>query len=161
MALLSIFLQVEEFFRKMAAQLKTTEVYDQNENVGRTNSPEQQVGEEKADLELQQADATFSQLLANVSLLHNHSVTLVRKMQAVFGHSFLVAFNTELQPSPLMATQSSSGTGFFGTVGLDHIMDSVYGFGRNVLEELSSTVADVFEEVQEAEEYFQQPGRGM
>ncbi|XP_044033050.1 clusterin-like protein 1 isoform X2 [Siniperca chuatsi] len=153
--------KVEEFFRKMAAQLEATEhAYDQNEeNVGRTNSAENQVTEDEADLELLQADVLFSELLSNISLLHNQSVTLAKKMQQVFGHSFLAAFTTELQPSSLSAMQGGSSAGFFRTVGLDHILDSVSNFGRNVLEEFSSTVTDVFEEIQEAEEYFQQPSR--
>ncbi|KAM9337173.1 clusterin-like protein 1 [Symphorus nematophorus] len=153
--------KVEEFFRKMAAQLEATEhVYDKNEDdVGHTSSPDNQVTEDESDLELLQADASFSQLLSNISLLHNQSFTLVKKMQQVFGHTFLAAFNTELQPSPLTAMQSDSSAGFLRTVGLDHIVDSVYDFGRNILEEFSSTVADVFEEIQEAEEYLQQPSR--
>ncbi len=147
----------------MAAQLEATErVFDQNEeSVDRTNSAENQVTEDEADLELLQADASFSQLLSNISLLHNQSVTLVKKLQQVFGNSFLPAFTAELQPGPLSAPQGGSSAGFFRTVGLDHIVDSVYGFGRNVLEEFSSTVVDVFEEVQEAEEYFQQSSRGI
>ncbi|TMS08938.1 Clusterin-like protein 1 [Larimichthys crocea] len=153
--------KVQEFFRKMATQLEATErVYDEkDENAGHANSPENQVGEDETDLELLQADASFSQLLSNISLLHNQSVTLVKKMQQVFGPSFLAAFNTENLPSSLMATQGGSSAGFFGMVGLDHIVDSLVHFGRNVLEEFSSTVVDVFEEVQEAEEYFQQSSR--
>ncbi|KAL7373290.1 hypothetical protein ABVT39_003098 [Epinephelus coioides] len=148
--------KVEEFFRKMAAQLEATEhVYE--ENVGHATSPENQVTDDGADLELLQADASFSQLLSNISLLYNQSVVLVKRMQQVFGHSFLSAFTTEAQPSPLSGMQSDSSAGFFRTVALDHIFDSVSDFGRNVLKQFSSTVVDVFEEIQEAEEYFQQP----
>ncbi|XP_062297397.1 clusterin-like protein 1 [Scomber scombrus] len=153
--------QVEEFFRKMASQLEETDhVYNQNEeHAGGTDSVQIQVAEDKADLELLQADTSFNQLLSNTSLLHNQSVHLVKKMQDEFGNTFLAAFTTELQPSSLSGMQSGSSAGFFRTVGLDHILDSVYDFGRNVLEEFSSTVADVFEEIEEAEEYFQQSGR--
>ncbi|KAM7390307.1 hypothetical protein PAMA_008467 [Pampus argenteus] len=155
--------KVEEFFRKMASQLEATDhVYNQNEeDAGGTGSDQNQSAEDKADLELLQADASFGQLLSNVSLLHNQSVQLIKKMREVFGHSFLVAFtNTELQPGSPLASHSGSSAGFFRTVGLDHIFDSVYDFGRNVLEEFSSTVADVFEEIEEAEEYFQQSDTG-
>ena len=152
---------MEEFFRKMAAQLDATEqVYSQDEEDA-TVSPEVTEGE-AADLELLQADVSFGQLLSNISWLHNHSVTVFKKMQQVYGPSFLVAFSAEPQPSPLSAVQGSSSAGFFWTVGLDHIVDSVYDFGRNALQEFSSSVADVFEEVQEAEEeYFQQASRGI
>eukprot|EP00064_Thunnus_orientalis_P006549 superscaffoldBa00000686_g6567 len=150
--------KVEEFFRKMASQLEATDhVYNQNEEDA--GGDQNQPAEDKADLELLQADVSFSQLLSNISLLHNQSVHLVKKMQEVFGHSFLAAFTTELQPRPLSVLQSGSSAGFFRTVSLDHILDSVYDFGKNVLEEFSTTVADVFEEIEEAEEYFQQPGR--
>ncbi|XP_040922242.1 clusterin-like protein 1 [Toxotes jaculatrix] len=153
--------KVEEFFRKMAAQLEATEhVSNQNqEKVGRTSSPQNEVEEGNADQELLLAEASFNQLLSNISLLYNQSVILVKKMQQVFGHSFLVAFTTELKPSPLSGVQGGSTAGFSRTTDLDHILDSVYDFGRNVLEEFSSTVADVFEEIQEAEEYFQQSSR--
>lgn len=142
----------------MAAQLDATEhIYDQNqESVGHTSSAEHQVSEDEADLELLQVDASFNQLLPNISLLYNQSISLVKKMQQVFGRSFLAAFTAEIQPSPLLVMQGGSSVGFFRTVGLEQILDSMYGFGRNVLEEFSSTVADVFEEIEEAEEYFQQ-----
>lgn len=144
----------------MASQLEATDhVYNQNEEDA--GGDQNQLAEDKADLELLQADVSFSQLLSNISLLHNQSVHLVKKMQEVFGHSFLAAFTTELQPRPLSVLQSGSSAGFFRTVSLDHILDSVYDFGKNVLEEFSTTVADVFEEIEEAEEYFQQPGRSI
>uniref|UniRef100_A0A4W6CH59 Clusterin n=1 Tax=Lates calcarifer TaxID=8187 RepID=A0A4W6CH59_LATCA len=129
--------KVEEFFRKMATQLDAAEhVSNQNEeNRSQTDSPQNRIEEDKADLDL----------------LYNQSIILVKKMQQVFGPSFLAAFTTELRPS-----EGGSTAGFLGTTGLDHILDSVYDFGRNMLEEFSYTVADVFEEIEEAEEYFQQ-----
>lgn len=158
----NICLQVEEFFRKMAAQVdRATELlYEQNEeDLAVTTTPENQVKEDEADVEVLQADALFSQLLSNMSLLHNQSVTLVKRMQHIFEHSFVAAFNTELQPSTLSTNQG--GSNFFRTMGLDHFIDSMYDFGRNVLEELSSTVADAFEELQGAEEFFQETSRGI
>ncbi|XP_022622942.1 clusterin-like protein 1 [Seriola dumerili] len=153
--------KVEEFFRKMAAQLDATErVYNQNEeNAGWTSSPQNRVEEGKAELELLQAEASFGQLLSNISLLYNQSLTLVKKMQQRFGHSFFAAFTAEIQPSTLSGVQDDSTAGFLATAGLDHILDSVYDFGRNVLEEFSSTVTDVFEEIHEAEESFQPSSR--
>lgn len=158
---MNLSLQVEEFFRKMASQFEAAElVYIQDkENIDHTNSPQNQLDEGEADVEVLQAEASFSQLLLNTSLLYNQSITLAKKMQQVFGHSFLAAFTTELQPSPLSGIQGGSNADFFRTV--DDIVDSVYDFGRNVLEEFSSTVADVFEEIQEAEDYFQQSNRGV
>ncbi|XP_054479326.1 clusterin-like protein 1 [Anoplopoma fimbria] len=154
--------KVEEFFRKMADQLDATEhVYNQNEeNVAHINSPENQLPEDGADLELLHADTSFGRLLSNTSLLYNRSILVVQRMQQVFGPSFLAAFITEVRPSLLSSTQGSSSAGFFRTLGLDHIFESVSDFGRNVLEEFSSTVADVFEEMQEAEVYFQHPDTG-
>lgn len=130
----------------MATQLEAMDhVYNHNEeNVDRTNPPDNQVTEDGADLELLQADASFSQLLSNISLLYNQSIILVKRMQQVLGHSFLAAFTAEARPSPLSAMQGDLSAGFFRTVGLDHILDSVSDFGRNVLEEFSSTMADVF-----------------
>ncbi|KAF3836364.1 hypothetical protein F7725_028922 [Dissostichus mawsoni] len=141
--------RLEEFLSKIAAQLEATEhLYKNYENMGRTDSPETE------DLELLQADASFSQLLSNISLLYNQSIMLVKRKEQVFGDSFLAAFTTESRPSLVSAMQSP---GFFTTLGFDQILGSVSDFGKNVLEELSSTVANVFEEIKEAEVYFQQP----
>uniref|UniRef100_A0A667XP74 Clusterin n=1 Tax=Myripristis murdjan TaxID=586833 RepID=A0A667XP74_9TELE len=115
-----------------------------------------QITEGAADLELLQAEASFSQLLSNISVLYNQSVVLVKRMQEVFGRSFLVAFTAELKPKPLSSTQEGWRAGLFRATDLDHVFDSVYNFGRTVLEEFSSTVADVFEEIHEAEEDYQQ-----
>ncbi|KAJ4925686.1 hypothetical protein JOQ06_018407 [Pogonophryne albipinna] len=141
--------RLEEFLSKIAAQLEATEhLYKNDENMGRTDSPETE------DLELLQTDASFSQLLSNISLLYNQSIMLVKRKEQVFGDSFLVAFTTESRPSLVSAMQSP---GFFTTLGFDQILGSVSDFGKNVLEELSSTVANVFEEIKEAEVYFQEP----
>uniref|UniRef100_A0A3Q1F8B2 Clusterin n=1 Tax=Acanthochromis polyacanthus TaxID=80966 RepID=A0A3Q1F8B2_9TELE len=136
--------KVEEFFRKMATQLEASEhVYNQNqENPDRTSS----------------AETSFSQLLSNISLLYDHSVTVIQKMQQVFGRSFQASFTSELQPGLLSAVQGEPSAGFLRTVGLDHIFDSVFDFGKNVAEKFSSSIADVFEEIHEAEEYLQQGG---
>lgn len=144
----------------MAAQLEGAEqVYNQNEDLDRTASAPNHITEGKPDLELE-ADVLFRQLLSNVSLLYNQSFSLVQKMQQVLGNSFVEAFTIDLPPRPLPATQSYSSPSFFRTVNLDHILDSVYDFGRNVVEEFSSTVADVFEEIQDVEEYLQPMTRG-
>lgn len=143
----------------MAAQLEATEhVYSQNEESAGQSSSAQ--NEAKAEQEILQAEGSFSQLLSNTSLLYNHSIALVKKMQQRFGHSFFAAFTAELQPSALSGIRDGPTAGFFTAAGLDHILDSVYDLGRNVLDEFSSTVTDVFEEIQEAEEYFQQSNRG-
>ncbi|KAI9516612.1 hypothetical protein NQZ68_013668 [Dissostichus eleginoides] len=135
--------KLEEFLSKIAAQLEATEhLYKNYENMGRTDSPETE------DLELLQADASFIQLLSNISLLYNQSIMLVKRKEQVFGNSFLAAFTTESRPSLVSAMQSP---GFFTTLGFDQILGSVSDFGKNVLEELSSTVANVFEEIKEAE----------
>ncbi|KAK2859590.1 hypothetical protein Q5P01_004210 [Channa striata] len=149
--------KVEEFFRKMASQLEATElVNSQNEdNIDHTNSPKNQLDDDEMDLEL--TEELFSQLLTNISLLYNQSIALAKKMQQVFGHSFLAVSTTELQPLP--AAHSGLSPGYFSTMGLDHIFDSGYDLWRNVLEALSFTVADVFEEVQETEDYFHQSSR--
>lgn len=151
---LSPSLQVEEFFRKMATKLEDAEqVHNKNqENSGENVAAEKQVTEDKSNMELLQAEASFSDLLSNISLLYNQSIGLAKKMQPVFGHAFLETFATELQSSTLSTRGSSSG--FFGSVGLEHVLHSVLDFGKSVLEGL-------FEEIKEAEEYVQQSSRGI
>lgn len=148
--------QVEEFFNTLAAQLEDTDqFYFQDElNIGYSNLAEDtQVTEDDADF--QQVDASFSQLLSKTDLLFNQSLTLVRKMEQVLGESFLLGFIADLQPGPLSNMQVGSSPGFFRTLGLGPIVDSVYHFGKNVMGEISSSVSDAFED-----ELSQQPIRG-
>uniref|UniRef100_A0A667XXI8 Clusterin n=1 Tax=Myripristis murdjan TaxID=586833 RepID=A0A667XXI8_9TELE len=156
----SFSLKVEEFFRRMATQLGAPEQNEENPDHFNSVLNQNQITEGAADLELLQAEASFSQLLSNISVLYNQSVVLVKRMQEVFGRSFLVAFTAELKPKPLSSTQEGWRAGLFRATDLDHVFDSVYNFGRTVLEEFSSTVADVFEEIHEAEEDYQQ-SRGI
>uniref|UniRef100_A0A8C3AYH8 Clusterin n=1 Tax=Cyclopterus lumpus TaxID=8103 RepID=A0A8C3AYH8_CYCLU len=118
------------FFRKMAAQLEATQhVYNQNEET-QTDSPENQLPEDDADLEFLEADASFGQLLSNTSILYNRSTVLVKRMQRVLGRSFLAAFATDVRPSPLSSVQGGSS--------------AVSDFGRNVLDELSVTCMFIY-----------------
>ncbi|XP_077952100.1 clusterin-like protein 1 isoform X2 [Gasterosteus aculeatus] len=147
--------KVEEFFRNMAARLEAPErVYNRNEeNAGRADAPD-----DGGDPELLQADASFGRLLSAAGLLYNQSAALVQRRQQALGGSFLEAFSAEVRPgSP---SSMRGGGGFFGALGLDHVLESVSDFGRNVLEGLSSKVADVFGERQEEETDFRQPDAG-
>ncbi|KAM6900559.1 LOW QUALITY PROTEIN: clusterin-like protein 1 [Xenentodon cancila] len=155
--------KVEEFFRRMATQLEVTEdVHDEPQgNPAGTPSAENQVTEDQMDLEVLQAEGSFSQLLTNTSLMYSHSIGVAKRMEPAFGQSFLAGLASGLQQNSLSATQSDPSGGFFKALGLDHILESAYDLGRDVLEEISSTVADVFGEIQEAETYLQQSSRGM
>ncbi|KAK1885392.1 Clusterin-like protein 1 [Dissostichus eleginoides] len=129
--------KLEEFLSKIAAQLEATEhLYKNYENMGRTDSPETE------DLELLQADASFSQLLSNISLLYNQSIMLVKRKEQVFGDSFLAAFTTESRPSLVSAMQSP---GFFTTLGFNQILGSVSDFGKNCpsVQQLHSEVEEM------------------
>ncbi|RVE58690.1 hypothetical protein OJAV_G00196710 [Oryzias javanicus] len=125
--------KVEEFFRKMVAQ--TEAAYDQD------RTAENQVTEDKSNLEVLQAEASFSQLLSDISVLFNHSVTAVKKMQEVFGHSFLADFSSELQKSS--AAQDEASGGFFKAFNFDHLLVSGYEFGKEAPEEFSSSMVDM------------------
>ncbi|XP_039473780.1 clusterin-like protein 1 [Oreochromis aureus] len=151
--------KVDEFFRKMATKLEDAEqVHNKNEeNSGGSVAAENQVTEDKSNMELLQAEASFSELLSNISLLYNQSIGLAKKMQPVFGHAFLETFATELQSSTLSTRGSSSG--FLGSVGLEHVLHSVLDFGKSMVGGFSAPVADLFEEIKEAEEYVQQSSR--
>uniref|UniRef100_A0A8C7Y7L8 Clusterin n=1 Tax=Oryzias sinensis TaxID=183150 RepID=A0A8C7Y7L8_9TELE len=140
----SLFLQVDEFFRKMVTQAEA--VYDQNQD--KAAAAENQITEDKTNLEVLQAEASFSQLLSNISILYNHSVTVVKKMQEVFGHSFLADLSSELQISSPSAAQDGSTSGFFKTFSLDHLLVSAYDFGKEVLEEFSSSMSDMIGDIQ-------------
>ncbi|XP_024136107.1 clusterin-like protein 1 [Oryzias melastigma] len=119
--------KVEEFFRKMVAQ--TEAAYDPD------RTAENQVTED--NLEVLQAEASFSQLLSNISILYNHSVTAVKKMQEVFGHSF----SSELQISSV--APDGANNGFFKAFSLDHLLVSGYEYGKEALEEFSSSLVDM------------------
>ncbi|XP_012708642.2 clusterin-like protein 1 [Fundulus heteroclitus] len=142
--------KVEDFFREMASQIEATE----RKNSDQSFSAENQIKEDKTDMELLQAEASFAQMLSNISDLYDDSIALAKRMQHVLGPSFL-----ELQSSSLSAPQDGSGDGFFKSLGLDHMFHSAIAFGRDVMEEFSSTVEDVFGEIQEADEYFHHSNR--
>uniref|UniRef100_A0A3B3H902 Clusterin-like protein 1 n=1 Tax=Oryzias latipes TaxID=8090 RepID=A0A3B3H902_ORYLA len=134
--------KVDEFFRKMVTQAEA--VYDQNQD--KATAAENQITEDKTNLEVLQAEASFSQLLSNISILYNHSVTVVKKMQEVFGHSFLADLSSELQISSPSAAQDGSTSGFFKTFSLDHLLVSAYDFGKEVLEEFNAGSLSAFEQ---------------
>lgn len=140
----------------MASQFESPE-----QNSYKTSSAENQIKAEKIDTELNQAEASFTQLLSNISDLYNHSLTVVKKMQHVLGPSVLKALTLELQSNSFSAPQDGSGDGFFKSLGLDHILYTVFAYGKDVMEEFSSTVEDVFGEIQEADEYFHHSNRGI
>ncbi|XP_029955761.1 LOW QUALITY PROTEIN: clusterin-like protein 1 [Salarias fasciatus] len=155
--------KMEDFFRKMSLQLEAKERVDsqQQEDSSVAPSADKRLTEDGDDLELQQAEASFSQLQSNVSVLYNGSVALIRKTQQVSDRSFLAAFAAEPQISSHSTTQGGLRAFLFRSAGLDRILDSVYDFGKNVLEDFSSTVAEVYEGIQEAEESVQQSTSGL
>uniref|UniRef100_A0A3B3VYV7 Clusterin n=1 Tax=Poecilia latipinna TaxID=48699 RepID=A0A3B3VYV7_9TELE len=118
-----------------------------------------QIKEDETDVELLQADAAFTQLLSDMSDLYNHSIGLMKSLQHVLGPSLLEAFTSELQSGSTSASPDESDGGFLRSWGLDRVFYSAFEFGKDVLEELSSTVEDVFEEIQEADEYFHHSNR--
>uniref|UniRef100_A0A3Q2QLI0 Clusterin n=1 Tax=Fundulus heteroclitus TaxID=8078 RepID=A0A3Q2QLI0_FUNHE len=126
----------------------------EQKNSDQSFSAENQIKEDKTDMELLQAEASFAQMLSNISDLYDDSMALAKRMHHVLGPSFF-----ELQPSSLSAPQD--GSGFFKSLGLDHMFHSAIAFGRDVMEEFSSTVEDVFGEIQEADEYFHHSNRGI
>ncbi|XP_014838390.1 PREDICTED: clusterin-like protein 1 [Poecilia mexicana] len=152
----SFVFKVEEFFRKTASQLEATEL---NSDKVKSGSAESQIKEDETDVELLQADAAFTQLLSDMSDLYNHSIGLMKSFQHVLGPSLLEAFTSELQSGSTSASPDESDGGFLRSWGLDRVFYSAFEFGKDVLEELSSTVEDVFEEIQEADEYFHHSNR--
>uniref|UniRef100_A0A3P9J5V5 Clusterin n=1 Tax=Oryzias latipes TaxID=8090 RepID=A0A3P9J5V5_ORYLA len=145
--------KVDEFFRKMVTQAEA--VYDQNQD--KAAAAENQITEDKTNLEVLQAEASFSQLLSNISILYNHSVTVVKKMQEVFGHSFLADLSSELLISSPSAAQDGSTSGFFKTFSLDHLLVSAYDFGKEVLEEFSSSMSDMMGDIQGPDGFLDPP----
>lgn len=138
---------------------QTEAVYVQNQD--KAAAAENQITEDKTNLEVLQAEASFSQLLSNISILYNNSVTVVKKMQEVFGHSFLADLSSELQISSPSAAQDGSTSGFFKTFSLDHLLVSAYDFGKEVLEEFSSSMSDMMGDIQGPDGFSDPPSRGI
>ncbi|XP_054893907.1 clusterin-like protein 1 isoform X2 [Poeciliopsis prolifica] len=151
----SFVFEVEEFFRKMASQVDATEL---NSDKLQSGSAESQIKKDETDMELLQADAAFTQLLSNISDLYNQSISLMKNLQHVLGPSLLEALTSELQSGSISALPNESDS-LLKSWGLDRIFYSAFAFGKDVLEELSSTVEDVFEEIQEADKYFHHSNR--
>ncbi|XP_043961238.1 clusterin-like protein 1 [Gambusia affinis] len=152
----SFVFKVEEFFRKMASQVEAT---DMNSDKLKSGSSESQIKEDETNVELLQADAAFTQLLSNISDLYNNSISLMNSLHHVLGPSLLEALTSELQSGSMSASPDESDDRLLKSWGLDHIFYSAFAFGKDLLEELSSTVEDVFEEIQEADEYFHHSNR--
>ncbi|XP_046879863.1 clusterin-like protein 1 [Hypomesus transpacificus] len=146
--------KVEEFFKKMSAQLETQdEVYNQNQDPDQSQKPESQTQTpDGMEQELVQVDASFRQLKSRVGVLYNTSVELVNRMHQEFGHTFHVAFTTDLKPRLLTPTEETPSLGFLRGMGLEHILDSVYDFGKTMLEEFSYAMTDTLDEVKETQQ---------
>lgn len=138
----------------MSAQLETQdEVYNQNQDPDQSQKPESQTQTpDGMEQELVQVDASFRQLKSRVGVLYNTSVELVNRMHQEFGHTFHVAFTTDLKPRLLTPTEETPSLGFLRGMGLEHILDSVYDFGKTMLEEFSYAMTDTLDEVKETQQ---------
>lgn len=146
----------------MTIQLESAEHGDneKQEDSGMTLLADKEVQEDGDNLEMLQAEESFKRLQEHVGVVYNHSIHLIKKIQQVFDPYFLADLSGEPQISSSSNTQGGLKAFLFGSVGLDRILASVYDFGKNVLEDFSSTVAEVYEEIQEAEGNVQQSSTG-
>ncbi|KAJ8385853.1 hypothetical protein AAFF_G00182090 [Aldrovandia affinis] len=134
--------KVEEFFHKMSTQFQSE---DGQDLISNQNS-------ENPDAELMQMEDSFGQLQLRVSALYNKSVALVTAMHREFDSAFCAAFANSLMPKPTPPVPDALDVNFLEGIGLEDVLDSFFDFGKSMLEEFSSVITEVFDQIQDAVE---------
>ncbi|XP_035268434.1 clusterin-like protein 1 [Anguilla anguilla] len=134
--------KVEDFFRKTSAQFQL------EDSQGLVQS--QGLGLENSDVEMMQVEDSFGQLQRRVSILYEKSMELVTNMRRKFDCTFRDAFIASLKPKPLLPAPDVLDADFLKGIGLEEVLDSFFDFGKSMLEEFSSVITEVFEDIQEA-----------
>ncbi|KAJ8358188.1 hypothetical protein AAFF_G00027040 [Aldrovandia affinis] len=143
--------KVEEFFHKMSTQFQSE---DGQDLISNQNS-------ENPDAELMQMEDSFGQLQLRVSALYNKSVALVTAMHREFDSAFCAAFANSLTPKPTPPVPDALDVNLLEGIGLEDVLDSFFDFGKSMLEEFSSVITEVFDQIQDAVEEEPEMQKGM
>uniref|UniRef100_A0A3B3SHC0 Clusterin n=1 Tax=Paramormyrops kingsleyae TaxID=1676925 RepID=A0A3B3SHC0_9TELE len=128
--------KVEEFFRRMSSQFLS---FDSQDEPGQQSS-------ESPDGDLQWVEDSFTSLQNKVYDLYDKAVMLVSSMSKELDTAFQATFAANSTSRLLSPDQSVLEPGFFQGIRLDDVLESLFDFGRSVIEEFSSVITDVFDQ---------------
>nr|XP_023649172.1 clusterin-like protein 1 [Paramormyrops kingsleyae] len=145
--------KVEEFFRRMSSQFLS---FDSQDEPGQQSS-------ESPDGDLQWVEDSFTSLQNKVYDLYDKAVMLVSSMSKELDTAFQATFAANSTSRLLSPDQSVLEPGFFQGIRLDDVLESLFDFGRSVIEEFSSVITDVFDQTPQDSERVseQQTGTGI
>ncbi|XP_035287423.1 clusterin-like protein 1 [Anguilla anguilla] len=130
--------KVEQFFQKMTS-LANQEVLLVNGSA------------EDLDVEVLQVEDSFGRLLRRVGSLYDRSVALATSMHQEFAQVFRAVFSPETSGGSVEHLAQARGepdsSDFFQGVGLDEVLETFFNFSRSVLQEFSSAVTQVFDDI--------------
>lgn len=135
--------KVEEFFRRMSSQFPSP---DSQDELGQQSS-------ESPDVDLQWVEDSFTSLQNKVHDLYDKAAMLVSNMSKEFDTAFQTAFAANSSSRLLSPDQAVLEPGFFQGVRLDDVLESFFDFGKSVIEEFSSVITDVFDQVPQESEW--------
>uniref|UniRef100_A0A8C4S1K6 Clusterin n=1 Tax=Erpetoichthys calabaricus TaxID=27687 RepID=A0A8C4S1K6_ERPCA len=148
--------KVENFFQEFSPFLST---FDNQDILVNQN-------EESGDNVLAHMEDSFKEMVSEVSMLFDRSVSLFYKLHEEFDQSFQAAFISGLnvegaQNKKIPLNDVDSTQGFLEGLTLENVMESFFDFGKAIFEEFSSVVTEVLDEfndtVTEEEEHEEDP----
>ncbi|KTF74507.1 hypothetical protein cypCar_00032228 [Cyprinus carpio] len=112
---------------------------------------------ENPDLEVVRIEDSFSNLVTKVGSLVSRSVVLVSHFHHELDQALRRAFSPELQEDKeselvLKPANKALDTAFQEGVGLEDVLESVFDFGRSVLEEFGAVVTQAFSDIHDTME---------
>ncbi|KAJ8378866.1 hypothetical protein AAFF_G00233680 [Aldrovandia affinis] len=102
------------------------------------------------DLDVLKVEDSFNRLLHKVGTLYDKSVMLVSNMHKEFDQVFQTVFSPETrgdEAAPHSPAHREMDSDFFRGIGLDEVVESLFDFGKSVLQEFSSVITQVFDDI--------------
>lgn len=118
----------------------------------RQDGPSQQ-SLESPDGDLQWVEDSFTNLQNKVYDLYDKAAMLVSSMNKELDTAFQATFTADSTSRLLSPDQSVLEPGFFQGIRLDDVLESLFDFGRSVMEEFSSVITDIFDQTPKDSEW--------
>uniref|UniRef100_A0A3B3SID6 Clusterin n=1 Tax=Paramormyrops kingsleyae TaxID=1676925 RepID=A0A3B3SID6_9TELE len=116
---------------------------------------------ESPDGDLQWVEDSFTSLQNKVYDLYDKAVMLVSSMSKELDTAFQATFAANSTSRLLSPDQSVLEPGFFQGIRLDDVLESLFDFGRSVIEEFSSVITDVFDQTPQDSERVSEQQTGI
>ncbi|KAM4728238.1 clusterin-like protein 1 [Anableps anableps] len=113
-------------------------------------------GPDESETDVVQIEDSFKQVMSKVGALVNRSTTLVSRMSSKLDRVLQKAFlnNTDVPPEENTSNPYYPGrdSGFLQGVGLEEVLESLFDFGKSVVEEFGAVVTQVFDDLHQTVE---------